>query len=332
MRLAAGIAFALIAPTFAAAQQPATFDLSVKSSIGQVLGYSAIEISTQMARFTDEQGHLSISLPADQYQIRIKHLGYKAIDTTFAVPSGTTRYSMTVTLDPIVVEVAATEVHGKTSCRILSDTDTQLGRVVGELRKNAERERLLRYSYPFHYKLAREYEIGDLFGVTKHRDTVEYPSRTNDPYVPGKLVRDAYKPVGSATRELRIPTLIDLADERFLGAHCFYYRGVSKVNGVRVHRIDFEPIPSLNTPDVRGTAYLDADSFIIRRAVFSLEKGQLLDPPVIAMEVTTTYREIFPGLALMDFIRGVQQIARGYGSRGQRIEEQRLIDVHFVDR
>ena len=333
MRLSLGIVSALAAfSVVTEAQQTSTLDLTVKSSIGQILGYSAVEISSDLSRFTDETGRLVIAIPGAAYRLRIKHLGYKAVDTAVVIPPGGSRYSLSVTLEPIVVQVATTEVRARTSCRILSETESDLGRVVGELRKNAEREKTLRNSYPFLYTLAREIELAGPFGTTKHRDTVQFRSITNDPYIPGKLVRDATKPVGTATRELRVPTLIDLADEPFLKSHCFYYRGLVKLNGVRAHRIDFKPLPGVKEPDVRGSAWLDANSFIIRRAFFSLENGDLLDPPVIGLDVTTTYKEIFPGLAINDLIRGVQQVARGMGSRGDRVEEQRLIAVHFLNR
>ncbi|HEX6575645.1 MAG TPA: carboxypeptidase-like regulatory domain-containing protein [Gemmatimonadaceae bacterium] len=321
-------ALAVAVPSALRAQ--AAVDLTVSSSIGQVMGYSSVEVTGIASRFTNETGRLVLQLdPGKTYRIRVKHLGYRAADTTITI-SADQRYSLKVTLNPIVVEVAATRVSGKTNCRMASDEESALGRIVGELRKNAEREALLRSSYPFVYKLVRDYEAPEGFRLKPRRDTVEYPSDIEDRYEPGNIVRYARNPVPGAARELRIPTLVDLADESFLKVHCFYYRGVTLVDGARLHKIDFEPVPGFNKADVRGSAYLDETTFVIRRAVFTIDRPQKLVPPVVGLEVTTTYREILPGLALVDFIRGVQDMPGR--SREQRIEEQRLIAVHFTDR
>ena len=330
----AAVAIAALVPVTAAGQGTATLDLQVRSSIGQTLAYSAVEISSGLSRFTGETGRLMAAVPSSTtLRVRIKHLGYAAVDTTLVSPAEG-RVSLTVTLEPIVVNVATTSIRARTSCRVLSDSDSELGRIVGELRKNAEREILLRTSYPFMYKLAREYEVTEMgreYGTT-FTDTAEFGSMTNDPYIPGRLVRPSNRPYGTANRELRIPTLVDIADDRFLLTHCFAYRGVARIDGQRVHRIDFEPVPDLRTTDVKGSAFLDEKSFLIRRAVFRLDKGYLLTPPVLGLEVTTTYKEIFSGMPLINFIRGVQRVSGAAGARGERIEEQRLIGVRFMDR
>ena len=236
-------------------QDRRVLDVTVRSSIGQRLRYSTIEVASGLSRFTDESGHASIPVQAtDRVRIRIKHLGYAAIDTTLVLQEGQERPQLVVTLEPVVFRMATVSVKGRSSCKVVSDSASQIGRLVGELRKNAERELLLRNHYPFTYRLARKFETGESYSTGFRHDTVEFGSAATLSYEPGKLVRSSSLGRGSATRAMHIPTLIDLSHETFLKAHCFSYAGMTNVRGREAYKIDFKPVPELGAPDVAGSA------------------------------------------------------------------------------
>ena len=179
----------------AASQDRSTLDVTVRSSIGQRLGYSTVEVSSGLSRFTDEGGRASIPLQAtDRVRIRIKHLGYGAIDTTLVLQPGQTRHQLVVTLDPVVFRIATVSVKGKSSCRVIADSASQIGRLVGELQKEkcgTRKPFLLRNHYPFSYRLARKFEIGTSFSTGFRHDTVEFQSAATLSYEPGKLIRSS---------------------------------------------------------------------------------------------------------------------------------------------
>ena len=314
-------------------QSGPVLEVTVKSPIDQHLAFSTVEVSGGLAKFTNDAGSVSLRLPSTgTYRLKLRHLGYSPVDTTITLEPGEVRRSLTVVLQPAAIRVSTISVKARTTCKVLSDSQTELGRLVGELRKNAEREVLLRRAYPFMYTLARVYETTDnhFHGVNRHRDVVRYSSLATDKYVAGQLVRGAKRPRGGSTRELRIPTLIDIAEDEFLKSHCFSYAGESTLDGREVYRIDFEPIPGLNGADVRGSAFIDKASYLIRRTSFGLTNGHLLRPSVIGVEVTTSYREIVPGFALVDHIRAVQTVPRTWGGKDTRVDEQRLVAIDFL--
>src|SRR5215217_1069865 len=95
MRLQSVIVLALSSFSAAArAQETATLEVTVNSSIGQVMGYSSVETSTGIGKFTDDMGHLAVAVPFGTTRLKIKHLGYGAVDTTIAIPAGTERYKL----------------------------------------------------------------------------------------------------------------------------------------------------------------------------------------------------------------------------------------------
>ena len=90
-----------------------------------------------------------------------------------------------------------------------------------------------------------------------------------------KVVRDSLGDSsfveGFHRRYMYLPTFRDLADPAFLSAHCFATgatRSTGRGNGPQLIRIDFRPASAITTPDVEGSIYLDAQRFVVRRAVF----------------------------------------------------------------
>jgi len=126
--------------------------------------------------------------------------------------------------------------------------------------------------------------------------------------------------------------LADLGDPAFLRSHCYAYGGMQTVGDNSMVRVDFTPTPTLKAPDVEGSVFLDAASFVIKRAIFRLTRPDKLKPPVLNLEVTTTFREIFPGVAVVDEVRSVQTVRTLGYSTGTRdvAERQHLLGFKFL--
>jgi hypothetical protein len=214
--------------------------------------------------------------------------------------------------------------------------DAELATILGEARKNAERERLLRRTYPFEFKLAQQHDTYDMRDST-HRivyDTTTFRSDDDWRYRKGRVVSGDKSRVFGDVRVMRLPTLIDFADTRFLTAHCFKYAGISEEDTIPTHRLDFAPLPEIIAPDVEGSIFIDSATYLIRRAEFRLTKGGSIKPAVLGMTVTTTYREVLPNVALFDEIRSAQPLPRANpGDHAMEFREtQQLLTFRFLFR
>ena len=205
---------------------------------------------------------------------------------------------------------------------------------LAEARKNAERERLLRRTYPFEFKLAQQHDTYDTTDGTHHvvYDTATFRSDDDWKYRRGKVVSDDRSKLFGDVRVMRLPTLTDLADQRFLVAHCFKYSGITTVDSVPAHQFDFAPLPEIGAPDVEGSIFIDSATYLIRRAEFRLTKGGTIKPAVLGMSVTTSYRELLPNVALFDVIRSVQPLPpkNPAGHPTEFRETQQLLSFRFL--
>lgn len=337
-----GLGAQAVTPPTQAPRGSSIFTLSIvvrAEATGAPLPYSTIIIDPlSRERFTDRDGTFRyFAVPPGKYKVRVRQLGYLPVDTTMMLSA--------VNADPVffLVKVASTlaDVEVKAPVRLchvpdengfVSDED--LATVLGEARKNAERERLLRRTYPFEYKLAQSHDTYDL-KANIHRiiyDTTTFRSDDNWRYRKGRVLSDDRNKLFGQVRVMRLPTLTDLADVRFLTAHCFKYAGMSDEDSIPTHRIDFEPTPDIKSPDVEGSIFIDSATYIIRRAEFRLTKGGSIKPAVLGMKVTTTYREILPNVALFDEINSVQPLPLGVpGSNHSEFrQKQRLLSYRFL--
>jgi len=300
-------------------------ELTVVGANGEPLRYSTVEVTGGESRFTTEEGKFNFSAPKPgAYQIRVKHLGFTALDTVVTVGGGP-RISLTLMLHPVALRLSSVEVRDKNSCKSGRTPGTNLYIALEELRKNAERDRILRNSYPFMYKLARRY---DSFGsgsgeapIVK-QDTAVFSSRTDDRYRPGNIFLPSQS--GSrGTREVRIPSLSDLADDAFMRSHCFSFGGLEESGDATTYRIDFTPAPNIVSSDFEGSAYLDTATYMIRQVEFRITRPERVH--VTALNVKTTFRELFPGLALFYTVRGVQPMGRY-----DLVDDQKLVEINFL--
>jgi Carboxypeptidase regulatory-like domain len=306
---------------------------------GAPLPYSTVTIEQiGSERFTDATGTFTyFAVPPGKYRIRIRQLGYTPLDSTLQLNA--TNSDPLFALVRIPSTLADVEVKAPVRRCIVPEEngyvdDIDLATVLGEARKNAERERLLRRTYPFEYKLAQAHDTYDLRDNTHSivYDTITFRSDDIWKYRKGKVVSPDRNKIFGEVRVMRLPTLTDLADQRFLLAHCFKYSGIYDDDGVPEHRIDFAPLPEIIAPDVEGSIFMDSATYLIKRAEFRLTKGGSIKPPVLGMSVTTIYRKILPNVALFDEIRSVQPLPAA--SAADHLTEfrqtQRLLSFRFL--
>ena len=304
------------------------------------LGYSSVTIEPLGGeRFTDQTGRfVYFGIPAGTYRVRVRQLGYTPLDTTIRFRPGTGADPVFV-MARIPTALAQVQVSAPPRRCIVPDDngfvdDGELATVLGEARKNADRDRLLRRTYPFEYRMAQSHITLNV--VTRQQttryDTMTFRSDDNWKYRKGRIVSDDRSKVFGEVRVMRLPTLADLADRRFLTAHCFKYAGVTDFNGVPTHRVDFAPDSSIIAPDVEGSIFIDSATYLIRRAEFRLTRGGTIEPPILGMRVVTTYREILPNVALFDEIASVQPLgAQAPGAHAAEFREmQRLVSFRFL--
>jgi hypothetical protein len=331
---------AIVLADAAPAQQTAGATLSiagtVKGSNGSPLPYSTASLrETGVERFANELGQFVLAnLPPGDYHLRVKQLGFTAFDTTIVLRAGQ-KTQLDLVLLPIAFKLATMTIKGSQACLapdsvVSSDFQT----IIAELRKNADRERLLVTSYPFEYRLTKRFEKlsptgAPQFGKT---ETFAYRSDQRPRYSPGNIVRTDYTIQSPDNLIMMIPVLEDLGDPEFLRSHCFRYLGTKSDREGTTHRIDFKPVQSVRTPDVEGSVFLDSRSYVIRRAIFRLTEGGQLNPPVEQLEVTTRFREVFPGVTVIDNVESVQRRTfESYSLNAVRLTgRQKLVDIQFL--
>jgi len=312
---------------------------TVIGSNGSPLPFSTASLrETGAERFSNERGEFVLgSLAPGPYHLRVKQLGFAAFDTLVVLRQDNAPVKLRVMLSPIAFRLATMTIRSTRACvapdeNVLVSSDFQT--ILNELRKNAERERLLVTSYPFEYRIAKSFDAADPKVAPRWPgiDTVLYRADQRPRYLPGALIRmDATIPPPE-NRIMVIPVLEDLGDPAFLRSHCFIYGGATNRAGVLTHRIDFKPAAALRAPDVEGSVFLDGESFVVRRAVFRLTRAWQLSPPVRNLEVTTTYKEVFPGVTVIEEVRSMQIVTGDpFSGRTVRLtERQRLVDYHFL--
>ena len=290
-------------------------------------------------RFADRAGSfVYYSIDPGQYKLQLRMVGYIPLDTTIVVRANVP-VIVTLSMKRIATALEAVEVKAPPRLCLFPDemgfvADPELATILDEARKNAQREQLLRRTYPFEYKLAQSHETYDPVTQTSTMlfDTVTYRSDDSWRYRKGRVVSDDRNRIFGDVRLMRLPTVADLADRTFLSAHCFKYSGIVNENGKPAHRIDFSPDSTLVKPDVEGSIYLDSATYMIKRAQFRLTRGGTVKPAILGMEVTTTYKEILPNVPLFDEIKSVQPMpspVRGRPPREFR-ERQKLLTYRFL--
>ncbi|HEV8215426.1 MAG TPA: carboxypeptidase regulatory-like domain-containing protein [Gemmatimonadaceae bacterium] len=312
---------------------------------GEPLGFADATIEQfGIGTFAQSNGFFRLrGVPPGAVTLRVRRLGFTPVSVHLTLAEGR-EDTVRVALDPLVLQLARIRVSDEVCPSRGSESgDTATLAILRQLWDNAERNKLLAHESPFVIRMERSIgaleRMVSLGGNERIRitrvDTVPVAAEHEWRYEPGKLVvRTEADEAAEAPEKMIVPQLVDFADEVFTDNHCFKYAGVSKVDGVRRIKVDFEPIKTLREPDVRGSMFLDTASYQLVRSDFVMERPSSLHPTeeMWVIRVSTWFREVLPALPVVDRIctrTTSQYVARSGGPRGAAIETQRLIDLRF---
>jgi hypothetical protein len=289
----------------------------VDAETGQPVPYGTVVLlETDHALFADANGYFRVAhLAPHAYRIRTRQIGFALADTTVHVESAPTITTVTLRMRRIPAGLALVRIRSKRSKECVatgvpdSASDPELAALFAQVRENVDRNRVLVDQYPFRYqresrRIVRLDPGGDSLEAV---DTTLYLSRARHPYQVGGTI---YTDASLGRVYMFLPTFRELADSAFLAAHCFDYGGMRRdeASGDQLVRIDFRPARTITSPDVEGSIYLDANRFVVRRAVFTMTRPKSADPPLLGLTVETTFRELVPFVPMIDSVHSEQPL------------------------
>lgn len=282
--------------------------------------------------FTDSAGRFTLLVPsghASTLGIQVRRLGYAPFDT---VVGRADRGPLRVLLDRAAMRLDAVTVREMSECVEpgRARADTTLVTVLSQLLMNARQLKILSDDYPFSSTMNVQRAVKDVGKDVVRLDlqrTIAVSSRSRWRYRPGGIVT-----TGRGSYIFNVPTVADLADERFLASHCLHYAGVDTVDGQPMLRVNVAVSRQIRTPDVNGALYLDPETFQIRRSVLRLSRL----PPIrgiTSYEVTTDFAEIMPSVPVIQHIFGRQTFdTTRVRAHDYVFEEWTLLEVKFGKR
>lgn len=299
------------------------------------LGYSVVAApALALERFTGASGSVVLPIPAPgPVRLRIKRLGFTPKDTTVLVSAARTQ-SVTIALARVSFRLDEVRVVAWPPCEkpgIGADADGTLRGIVDQLRQNAERYRLLITTYPFLYTMQRQFgeRMPDGSYVASAQDVIPVSGTPEWTYRPGTLV--AREP-RSTQWVMRIPQLSDLAEDAFIGNHCFHVAGLEDKEGKRLLRLDVVAADALRDTDVNVSVWLDPEGYQLRHATFTLTKPPRAIRGLVSVTSAVRYREVIPFVPVMDRLvaENVSQTrTRGRSEKRVFIERQTIQDLIY---
>jgi len=322
----------------AAAQAPGTIigDVVTRET-GAPLDHAMISLtSAGRQTFTNDAGRFAFAqLTPGNYRIRVAHLGFTPVDTSFVIPESGAAPRLKVALARLSVRLVAVKVLAKPSCTTLVRPDPVLqadfSAVVQQIRMNAEQYQLLSDSFPFTYsiqKARRQVRPDEHLGVAEY-DTVHSRSDYRGwEYKVGEVVERER----DGSYLMHLPTLRDFASIDFLNNHCFRYAGTETNADGTFLRIDFQVDDQIRTPDVNGSIFLDATTYQIRLADLQLSRMEPKVPNVTAVRVKTYFTEVAPSIVIFGRVVGTNSLKHGWGgwAIAGEMEEQRMIKFEWL--
>jgi len=321
----------------AGAQQRLDVVLGVVRSGGAKIPYAVVQFGGGM-RFSDDSGAFRITnVPPGSYRLYVRQVGFRPFDTTVVKTAGSA-LDVPVTMEPLVIELAAITVEVPRSCTAPGPPDStvspQMAAIFDQLRQNAERFALLADSYPFHFRMSRVFADYDARGAVVYTatDTLRRLSSGRVHYRPGRVVAFVLGPDRSIQKGILLPTLADFADSAFQANHCFYYAGTVESDSGRLVRFDYVPADSLRFPDIEGEVDLDARSFQIRTATIRLTRVARAMPGLTSSTSTLRFAELYPNIVVPVRMEGQEIPEPRLDVKtpvARETETQQLLDVHF---
>ena len=312
----------------------------VSRETGERLAYSIVELPAHdQSQFATDSGVFRFrNVPVGKTVLRIRRLGFTPRDIVVEIRFDVTD-TMRVELTRVVLSLEGVSVKAHPPCKTpgvpTADKDSALAAIFEQVRLNAEQYLLLAKQYPFQYRMVvsrsrtwREaiswWEPG---GTRTDPNEIQTYFSTPFQYRPGRIVQRR-----SGDDYFRIPTLAEIADPRFLGAHCWHYGGVeSLTDSICSIRVDLVADEKIGSSDVDGSIYIDPRTFQIRRSVLNLTKPTSAMKQLANMEVTTDYKEILESVFVIGHVFSTMSYNEDPKVKiSSAKEEQRLLTFGFV--
>jgi hypothetical protein len=259
------------------------------------------ELATGTHRLTNARGEARLDWPTTGvFRLRVRQLGYRFVERELRA-SGAPVDTVTIALDRVAFVLPELRAEVRHQCDALPDSASrQLALLaLGQLRLAAEHYEQFRREYPFDMRGERRTVFVGSDGHPKQvqvNPERESSDRWGDPYRPGDVLRRERR--GFSASLLFISTL---ADSVFWSAHCFSVRGMETRGTQRLLRLEFAPVPDLQTPDWEGTAWIDSSTSVLRRIDFRLV-GLSDDDEPRRLEGYTTFSAPSPYITIPDSI------------------------------
>jgi len=276
-------------------------------------------------------------LPAGTYDIAVRRIGFAPYRGRVAIEAGLTT-SAPITLAQIPVQLTGMLVRPREACTKPGMPDRTIDPAVYDvvelLRENADQFRLLTSQYPFRYATQRVLAtFADSAIFVQSVDTLVAESKTLGGYRPGRVVREQRAPGGRTEVTMAIPGLSDIAAPSFIANHCFHFGGVVTEGSETWVRLEVRAADKLRVPDVHGTFFLDSATAQLRKMELEMSRPDRLPrrlQGIRTVAVATTFREITPGLSLVDRVCAInwQKPLRGREPR-HPVELQQLTAYRF---
>lgn len=325
-----------MAQTSGASPTVGTLQGTVRAAVTDVpLPYAVIAIpALAIERFSGANGTFLLgNVPVGSYEVVIRRLGFVPDRRTVTITTAQTTV-LDVRLTQVPVRLSSMLVRSAEPCRSPGLPDSarfpEVAQLVGLLRENADRYRLLVKQYPFAYVQTRATgQLIDRGLIIQHVDSIRVSGASSVQYRPGNVVRRD-RSGGRDEYRMHLPTLLDLSDAAFLRNHCFHYAGASTHDDETWFRLDVRASERLSSPDVHGAFFLDSATAQLRRMELEMSRPGRLPSTlrtIRAVQVTTQFLEIAPGVSLIDNVCAVNWI-KGRGPLAQHAAELQQVLVY----
>ena len=281
--------------------------------------YAVVSIpGLSVERFTDGAGRFRlVALAPGRYELLVRRIGFAPFRQLITVERGGTT-NVEVPLVPVPVQLRSLTVQAMSRCDAPGFGEgalqPEVASLVGLLRENADRYRLLASQYPFVYQQVRalgaipDEESPAARLRLRQVDTMVSQSAIRPDYRAGEVVRRERSPTGEEEYIMTIPSILDLADDAFARAHCFAYGGKEVRDGETWLRLNVRASDELRSPDVHGAFFLDSATSQLRSMHLELSRPGNLPPQLQSVEsvrVQTRFLEIAPGLSVIESVCAV---------------------------
>jgi hypothetical protein len=278
------------------------------SVTGEPVGYALIStVPGEQRVFASESGRFSLSgLPSGQTTLRVTQIGYRA--ATFVLELDTRPqdagppFTLRIVRQPLLLPDLLVRSDECPAGADLPATG-ESGTVLDEAFRNAERMLAVQKAYPYKSSLQHVTTILNAERVQQRRtvDTIELRSRDNPGYQRGRVLelrRSSDLGRAGLREHANYFQASDLARPEFRKNHCFWVVGMDSVRGFPVFRVEFRPLPEVQTPDWAGILQIDSASMHLLRSEAWLVNLPPSRTTITAARCSALYTQLVPTLVL----------------------------------